>query len=607
MIPKELYFVHEEALFHLLWLFPFFALFLFSTWKGYKERFLLADQRLLPLLYRSFSWLWNPVKWLCFFLGWSFAVLALMQPSANEVDSALFKRDQPLDVYFLIDTSQSMGVEDREDKKSRLTQAKEIADALLSRLKGDEVSLISFTSHLQVILPLTYDRVFARLLLRDIHLNEGDHYGTDFVAALTELQGKLSPYLGIPKAIIFLSDGGDNQKMGSEEEKDFLKAAEKLKAPLFTIGIGSKEGGIVPETSEKGKPVTSRLEDTFLKRLSQKTGGNYYEANNYTPVDLGEILSIRLKKQQENSFYIAKEGRKVTEYFQIPLALSCLFFSLAYFLPFRFSRVFPLLIFLFPSFGYATDLGASFYDSGRYDEAAHWYLEELEEFPPLWLQDKLFYNRGTSLLADQKYEAAALSFAQISKEAYQSPLFGDSIVKNLSSTLQKMSLSDEERLLWNNKLPLKEKLELSRRILDQIDNPLRFIAHAIQFLGLLKISKLAESEKGAILISLKRFYRVVYDWQMAQYQKGICQCFPWNIALPRFSEGLSMIQERFTPSHILYAYLKWNQVYELLQKPTPPSPMLSEKQLENIRELQEMHGIDKKRLAPLPKGGDIPW
>ena len=257
------------------------------------------------------------------------------------------------DVMFLVDASASMGVIDARIGKSRLDYAKEIIDSIVSQLTGESVSLYAFTSEVIPLVPTTPDYLYLRLMLDDLEINQGNTAGTDFIKTLSFMQERIAAEPeGMQKTLIILSDGGDTNwedLKGSEKnqrEKEILASignpdAENLR--IVSIGIGSKEGGFVPNISYYGKPIKSILEEPLLKDLSEKGKGIYIDANEETPPNIAQQVLDFIS--QSPSVY---DQRKVTQnviglddsqnliyllFFQYPLGFAIFFLSIALIIP----------------------------------------------------------------------------------------------------------------------------------------------------------------------------------------------------------------------------------------------------------------------------------
>lgn len=654
MIPRDLHFAFPDAFWNVLWLIPLLLAPLWAHYQNQRKLPVLIHPKLLPYLIFQKDPGMELARIFCFILGWLFAVIALMQPQGDEYypegHTPLKTRVQALDLYLLIDTSQSMAVTDTKTKQSRLDLATDIADRLIAQLKGaGQIALYSMTSQLTPLVPLTFDHIFIRLYLREIKLNEGDKGGTDFVTILNELRQEISQ--DNPKAAVLFSDGEnteDNEQISSKIDQ----LAKQMRMPFFTIGIGSKAGGTVPDVLWEGKPVVSRLNASLLENLAKVTGGRYWEGNRSTATELVQALDqLRLVQYKTST---ANRGL-FHEYFQIPLALACLCFLLSFGLP-SFRKASLLILLLIPSLAQATNQGEQLFEAMQYNSAASWYLENLNQLPSPWLRDKLLYNLSVTLGKLNDWNAAQRTLNAISAEAYNYPVFRNNILKNqityllqeadqlkgnsrslklqeaalLSELLgQKLPFAyeplspplsfEEENLLIeviirvvqlnSSAEPLQNYLPKEAQVLDQknvlpvlllqrTSEPEKFLERASEFL----------TNNPTFIAATKRFYTLVLDWQKGHFQKGECQCTPWDQVMPLFTEGLAPLLEKGGSLELANAYAKWQEALQLLKNPQSKmdAPSQENDELKSLSEMQSLDSLPKS--PPQPAGAEgKPW
>jgi Ca-activated chloride channel family protein len=477
VIPQDLTYNFPSAGFGFFLIFIFFWLFwlLFNYRKDTLNSF--ADPMILDkIAFRRDSGIyWSKV--LAFALIWIFAVGALMQPKGNghypeeamHLGGKGAEQPQGLpvevrrkahEVIFLIDASASMGVPDSRTGASRLDFAKDIADQIASRLQGETGALYAFTSEIAPLSPSTNDYLFLRLMIRQVHINEGEIPGTDLINALASMRKK---YFQTPdaknKTLILLSDGGDTyieSLQGKDKEQaldgllDILENAESMNLRVYTIGLGSLEGENVPDLVYQGKPVHSALDEEILQRIAHKGRGEYYPSREYTSIELADRLVASMR--QDNQFLDAKAliqsmaaGKKHLAYdlyFQIPLGLALLF--LAYYIlrpeaPEKAlkNKIAILIIFFAPFIliGEERDSlreGALYFQAGDFSHAEEIYEGLLDAKPPAWEQAVLLYNLGTTFLAQGDGEKAIEAFQEISPEEHLHPLLNLRVQTNSS-------------------------------------------------------------------------------------------------------------------------------------------------------------------------------
>lgn len=254
-------------------------------------------------------------------------------------------RHRAHDVVFLLDASASMNVHDARNGMTRLEYAKEIIDEVIDGLKGESVAVYAFTAQPTNIVPSTQDYLFARTMTRQIGINEGDVAGTDFVAALETVKDK---HLSGDKAVtlIVLSDGGDTRLeslQGRDRRKEEAAIVSRVMTAsgghlrVFTIGMGSLKGGVVPFVTYEDKEVLSALDEELLKMLSEQGGGRYYFAGDWNAFAIAHDLVTQIDAEdvvteQNTSRKVIVGGSRdlvYDYYFQVPLGLAIVALSWA--------------------------------------------------------------------------------------------------------------------------------------------------------------------------------------------------------------------------------------------------------------------------------------
>lgn len=239
-----------------------------------------------------------------------------------------------VDVALVLDTSLSMSVEDVSP--SRFFLAKQSLSALMSRLAGDRFSLVAFEGEAYPLVPLTLDADAVALFLETLEPGFVPAPGSNL---LSGIQAGIATFVDpsrVNRVIVLVSDG--------EDLEDSLEAAvneaKKAGVIIHTVGVGSAQGGPVPDTDssgarngyklEDGQPVISRLNTETLLRLARSTGGKFTEVapNNTALAVIASAIEAMENKQTASEFSFRKKER-----FQIPLGLSLISFLFALFGP----------------------------------------------------------------------------------------------------------------------------------------------------------------------------------------------------------------------------------------------------------------------------------
>ena len=246
-----------------------------------------------------------------------------------------------LDIYVLIDTSKSMLVSDIQP--DRITIAKRIVDNLLDNLEGDRIGFIPFASDAYIQMPLTDDYQLARMFLDVMDTDMISGGGTNIAAAIQLAYNSFNRVSSADRVIMILSDGEEHD--GASQNAIANISDDRLK--IFTVGIGTERGGLVPIYNdagdtvidfikdETGNPVTSRLDAEAMRRIAQVGGGCYFQATmqgSEISSLLGELSAL---KRDELAIEQIRRFNPLYQYF---LAPGILFIMIAWLLPEKLRR-----------------------------------------------------------------------------------------------------------------------------------------------------------------------------------------------------------------------------------------------------------------------------
>ena len=235
-------------------------------------------------------------------------------------------RRKGLDLMFAVDTSKSMLTQDV--KPDRLARAKMAAEDLLVKMDGDRVGLVAFAGNAFLQCPLTLDYDAFRQSLDALDTKIIPRGGTDIASAIHETEAALEGSGNHERILVLLTDGEDLE--GSA--LDAARAAARNGLKIFTVGIGSTSGELIPVESESGETqfvkdsagqlVRSRLDETMLKQIAEATGAMYQPLGQQGQ-GLETIYLQGLAKFARHE--LASRMQKVyLERFQWPLALGLL-------------------------------------------------------------------------------------------------------------------------------------------------------------------------------------------------------------------------------------------------------------------------------------------
>lgn len=269
---------------HLLWIVPALCV-LYAYAFGRKRQALAAFMaldlapRLVPHLSRVRQWL----KALCMLGAVVCFILALMQPQWGRRWQDIPRRGR--DLMILLDVSRSMLVTDVAP--SRLQRAKIDIQDLVQRLQregGHRLGLVAFAGRASLQCPLTLDYAFFLQKLRDVNPDTVGQGGTLIGDAIRQALHGFGTLEDNYKDIILITDGEDHDSFPLEA----AQAAAEQQVNIYTIGIGNPATGSRiplqhPEGEQtyvryQGQEVRSRMQESLLLDIAQRTGGAYVPA-----------------------------------------------------------------------------------------------------------------------------------------------------------------------------------------------------------------------------------------------------------------------------------------------------------------------------------------
>lgn len=236
-----------------------------------------AAARLLGKLTSSVSPRRRAVKRVLFTVGTAFVFVALARPQAGFEWQETHRKG--LELLFAVDTSKSMLAQDV--KPDRLTRAKMGVTDLVAKLKGDGVGLVAFAGNAFLQCPVTLDYDAFRESLDALDVNVIPRGGTNIAAAIRESEAVFKTRTAAEKILVLITDGEDLDGEGITAAQTAAKNGVKI----FTVGVGSATGELVPVPSENGGTefakddsgefVKSHLDEATLKKIAEATGGMY--------------------------------------------------------------------------------------------------------------------------------------------------------------------------------------------------------------------------------------------------------------------------------------------------------------------------------------------
>jgi Ca-activated chloride channel family protein len=392
-----------------------------------------VSDRMLPNLARTVDRRRRKLRFGLILLGVALAITALAKPRWGYIYEDVKRKG--LDLIFAADTSRSMLSNDVAP--SRLQRVKLAAQDLLNELQGDRVGLVAFAGRAFLQAPLTIDYDAAVEAINDLDTNTIPEGGTNISAAIDLAMQTYGKSAVGNRALIIFTDGEDL----SGDAVKTAKSAADAGVRIFTVGVGTPEGSLIPITGEGGRTgfvkdtngqvVKSKLDEKRLKEIAETTGGFYIHLED-GPRTMKQLFDEGLAKMQAGEID-DRMSRRPIERYQWPLGVALLVFGTAFLLRERkrertraaafsvesksaLAAAAAVLLFAGNCLGAAPGLDA--YRNNNYSEAYQQFQKTLQEHPDTHAADKIEFDAGTAayMLGDYNKALEWFSRSLLSKD-----------------------------------------------------------------------------------------------------------------------------------------------------------------------------------------------
>jgi len=406
------------------------------------------------------------LRFLLLMIALALGILALAQPRYGTIENHVERKGR--DVLFAIDTSKSMLSNDTAP--DRLTRAKLAAEDLLNALQGDRAGLIAFAGSAFLQAPMTIDYGAVRDSIDALDTNVIPQGGTDITGAIHAAEDAFGKGESSNRALIIFSDGEDLQDDAVQAAKD---VAGKIR--IFTVGIGTTEGSLIPVPNDSGGTdfvkdqdgnlVKSHLDPSRLKQIAEATGGSYIQLGDSFN-DMNQLYSQGIAKLAEQNIDARLSSRPIERY-QWPLGAALLVLAMAHLISDRRkSRKPPALptrspkhaaveatlaaMLLLGTQAKAED-ALQLYKEGKFPEANQSFKNALNQRPD---SPELQFDAGASAYQAGNYDEAVQDFGKVMES--DNPVLRNKAQYNLGSSLfqrgtQQKSEDDKTRD-WENSI-----------------------------------------------------------------------------------------------------------------------------------------------------------
>jgi len=299
-----------------------------------------GDEKIIHRLFPDWSSSKEWLKAALFALSVGFTIVAFANPQWGSRKQKVKAKSS--DIIIALDISQSMMATDLSP--NRMEKAKRFTSQLIKNLKGERIGLIFFAGSAYLQMPLTNDYSAAELFVKSANPKQAGTQGTAVAEAIDLAQTIFSNDSPYQKALVLITDGENHES----EAIDAAKTASQNGTFVFTVGVGTQEGAMVPfeengrttyKKDRSGNAVKSRLNVPLLQDIAAAANGEFYLLSD--EFKMIKKLSNDLEKIEKQEV----EQRSFTDfnsYFQYFLFLGLFLLVIEYFISNKKSETFSL-------------------------------------------------------------------------------------------------------------------------------------------------------------------------------------------------------------------------------------------------------------------------
>jgi Ca-activated chloride channel family protein len=404
------------------------ALFVRAEQKSEQRLRAFASPRLLPQLAGTVNRFRRLLRFGLQLLALGLALVALAQPRWGYTFEDVKRKG--IDLLIAVDTSRSMLSNDVPP--NRLARVKLATQDLINLLQGDRVGLIAFAGRAFVQAPLTIDYDAVVEAINDLDTKTIPEGGTNISEAIMLADRTYGKSATGNRALIIFTDG---EELSGDAVKT-AKAAADAGVRIFTVGVGTAEGSLIPISGDdggtafvkdgKGQVVKSKLDEKRLREIAQATGGFYLHLESGGPRAVQQLFTEGFSKMQAGEMDVRLSRRPIERY-EWPVSAAMIALAMSLLIGERkrvretirppslprsaTASAVALMLFSFqPAFAAAPGLEA--YRDGKFNDAYQQFQQTLKTYPKTGAADKLQFDSGAAAYKMKDYSKALESFSQ---------------------------------------------------------------------------------------------------------------------------------------------------------------------------------------------------
>src|SRR5256886_15308080 len=413
-----------------LWALAFLPLLVFlyarAERRGATKLSEFVSPRLLPQLAGNVDRMRRAIRFAFVLLSLALAITALAKPRWGYTYEDVKRRG--LDLLLAVGTSR--GMLSNDVAPNRLERVKLAAQDLINELQGDRVGLIAFAGRAFLQAPLTIDYDAAVESINNLDAKTIPEGGTNISRAITLATQSFGKSATGNRALIIFTDG---EELSGDAVKT-AKTAADAGVRIFTIGVGTAQGSLIPITGENGETafvkdsagqvVKSKLDETRLREIAQTTDGFYLHLEN-GPRTMQQIYDEGLAKMQAAEIDVRVSGRPIERY-DWPLGAALVALALSILIgerkrvrerihvpaPVKMTAATATLVIILCQLVFAATPTLESDRNGKFENDSRQFQETLKSHPQSRAEDKLQFDSGAAAYKLKDYGKALESFSQ---------------------------------------------------------------------------------------------------------------------------------------------------------------------------------------------------
>lgn len=291
------------------------------AWKRRVMENALRDQRMRRAIFRG-NTVFIRLKTALVIVAIALSGFLLLRPQWGEITREA--HNEGADLLIALDVSRSMLA--RDVRPDRLSRAKDAIRMMAERPAAGRIGLILFAGTAYMQCPLTSDVDAFLMFLESAGTDSIRMQGTDIGGALGAAAGVFRMPRMTSRMLVLITDGEDHEGGVG----DALRQLKKLDVAVYTVGVGTTGGDVIPEAvdgvespvrDDGGTIVRTRKNSGVLEKIARETGGGHLDIT-HSLADVSRLLgAVSGQQKRDLGTHVIREKRERYQIFALVLIL----------------------------------------------------------------------------------------------------------------------------------------------------------------------------------------------------------------------------------------------------------------------------------------------